>query len=416
MKRIFHLTSSLLIFIFSLCEPSLAKTKLTISGISSGGFMAAQMAVIYSDQFSGVATVAGGVYYCAQNTFQENINKYGVRALLNFGVSATNLLDNSVGPMPTNPLYQALGVCMAHPERSHGSEKINPQRRTPMSLDFLKPLQEQKLIAPLLNIAQQRVLIYQGEEDNVVRPAMADKLQEFYGRLGVDRKAIKVLKAKGAAHNFPTDRTDGIDCNTEKVPYLANCQRDLAGEILNHVVRRPLNRVQADPAHLYQVRQPAAPSSVASYGYLYANDYCLRNPNQCDLHVALHGCKMSDSYDEAFQKLYEAKIQRTNLLTLQDYEMRMSSPRMGARKFAQYAGYAEYAEASANRLMVYFPQTQITRDNYPENPKGCWDWYGWTGEYYATNRGIETSWLMAQIRKVREKPTSLILKSKRPWQ
>lgn len=49
------------------------ESKPTISGISSGAFMAVQMATIYSSQFSGLGTVAGGFFYCAKNHLQEKI-------------------------------------------------------------------------------------------------------------------------------------------------------------------------------------------------------------------------------------------------------------------------------------------------------------------------------------------------------
>src|SRR5450432_1192924 len=42
-----------------------AEAKVTVSGLSSGGFMAAQFAVAFSKDVSGVAVVAGGPYDCA---------------------------------------------------------------------------------------------------------------------------------------------------------------------------------------------------------------------------------------------------------------------------------------------------------------------------------------------------------------
>lgn len=49
--------------------------KYTISGISSGGFMANQMATIFSSQFSGVGTVAGGFYYCAEDYLPRKVRE-----------------------------------------------------------------------------------------------------------------------------------------------------------------------------------------------------------------------------------------------------------------------------------------------------------------------------------------------------
>ena len=45
------------------------KTQTTVSGLSSGGFMAVQMHVAYSGTFAkGAGIVAGGPFYCAENS------------------------------------------------------------------------------------------------------------------------------------------------------------------------------------------------------------------------------------------------------------------------------------------------------------------------------------------------------------
>jgi poly(3-hydroxybutyrate) depolymerase len=52
--------------------------------------------------------------------------------------------------------------------------------------------------------------------------------------------------------------------------------------------------------------------------------------------------------------------------------------------FAAGAGYNEWAEA--NDLLVLYPQVAISKIA-PSNPLGCWDWWGYTGESYATKSG-----------------------------
>lgn len=384
------------------CQPVFAGS-LTISGISSGGFMAAQMATIYSDKFSGVGTVAGGVYYCAKNHFQEKINQFGSSSYFAFNYDPKNKLGKNATPAYVNPTYQAVGICMGNPEQAHAGQD------GAMNLEFLQDFETRSSIAPVRNIARQKVFIYQGQEDDVVKAAMVGKLEEFYARMGVDRRNL-VFSLRSGGHNFPTDRKDGIACNEEKVPYVASCDYDLAGDILKHTLGRKLQRTAANLQNLRVVEQRNAPGSVHTYGYLYANDFCLSQPDKCDLHVALHGCKMSDDYDEAFQQVFETKVQVTRVMGVTEEELKARVPQMGARKFAETSGYAEYAEAKSNRLMVYFPQTRISVDNYPANPKGCWDWYGWTGSEYATNQGEEPQWMIQQIQAVRENPQALIIK------
>lgn len=380
-------------------------TSLTVSGISSGGFMASQFGTIYSDQVNGVGTVAGGVFYCARNHFQEKIEKYGSQSYFAFGVASKSIFIKVVEPLEINPVYQAMGICMENPERAHAPDG------GAMNLDFVGEFAQQGLIAATKNIAKQKVFIYQGENDDVLRAPMAKKLEEFYQRMGTPSAFMKTELRPGS-HNFPTDREDGIACSEEKVPYIANCKYDLAGDILIHLTGRQLERTKFVDENLHLVAQKETPSSIHSYGYLYANSYCLNNPRKCDLHVAFHGCKMSDDYDENFQKIYESKVKLGRVLSVQDYELKARKSQMGAKIFAQTSGYGEYAESDKNRLMIYFPQTRITTENYPANPKGCWDWYGWTGSEYATNKGVEAQWLIKQIQIIRQNPQSLITEQK----
>lgn len=394
----------ILIIGFSFSQISNA-AQITVSGISSGGFMAAQMATIYSDRISGVATVAGGVFYCAQNHFQEKLTQYGSSSYLAFGVASKDFFTKRVEPLEINPIYQSVGVCMETPEKAHDGGN------GPMNLEFMKEFESQGLIAPIKNISRQKVFIYQGKDDDVLRPGMAAKLKEFYERMGVAPLSLKVILRQGG-HNFPTDREDGIRCDEEKVPYIANCKWDLAKEILQHTLGRKLERAKFNADHLHIVSQSEAPVSLHTYGYFYASEFCMKHPGACDLHVAFHGCKMSDDYDDNFQKMFESKINLSHILTVQDYELRARIPQMGAKIFAEKSGYAEYAESDKNRLMVYFPQTRITTENYPANPKGCWDWYGWTGAEYPTNKGSEASWLIKQLEIMKSNPKSLITEKK----
>lgn len=47
----------------------------------------------------------------------------------------------------------------------------------------------------------------------------------------------------------------------------------------------------------------------------------------------------------------------------------------------EHSGLNRWAET--NNIIVLYPQT-ITSDVVPFNPKGCWDWWGYTGLDYAT--------------------------------
>ncbi len=403
--------------------PIFTNATITVSGISSGGFMAAQLGVIYSDQVTGVATVAGGFYYCAQNHMQDKIKLSGGNylSLLKARVNAVGIftgdIDQVIVLRNTNPLYQSVGICMQNPAEAS------------LSFETMKVNEENKLIAPTQNIAKQKVLIYQGSADTIVRPAMQAKLNEFYTGLQVPELNIKLVTSKGV-HNFPTDHDGENNCFVQSVPFVSSCSYNAAGDILTHLLDKPALQRVTDKAvnkkNLYMVSQkltgvehPMAPQSMASYGYLAASQNCLNNPSSCAMHVAFHGCEMSDSYDHQFDQKYargaqrgfmqmRTKAQSFRFSTLPYIEQRKN--KFGLLKFAADSGYLEYVEK--NNIMVLFPQTWIRAGNYPLNPKGCWDWFGWTGPDYATNKGSEPAWLMKWIEQVQGEPQKFILKKK----
>ncbi len=408
------------IFLISLFFCLSAKAaSLTISGISSGGAMAAQMGVIYSEHFSGVATVAGTFYYCAGDdfvtkmqaseklgTFNSSLFKMRIDREHMFSFNPKAIFDLD----PANPMYTAVSVCMKNPARAV------------MPVDAMAEFEKQNLINPLVSIRNQKILLYQGQNDSVVNPQMAEKLSEFYLQNGVSPQSLMQITRPGG-HNFPTDKVGLNSCATEKTPYVSSCNFNLAEKILAHLTGiKELKRteIKASTELLKVVSQDRSgltrPRSLAPYGYLAASEKCLKNPDSCHLHVALHGCEMSDAYDATFDSRYvkaaragyyqmRTKANSFQLSPLPYIEQKKNG--MAGLKFAQASGYLDYVEA--NDLMVLFPQTDITELNYPLNPKGCWDWYGWTGADYATNRGVEPTWLMAWIQDIRKAPQSFII-------
>ena len=52
-------------------------------------------------------------------------------------------------------------------------------------------------------------------------------------------------------------------------------------------------------------------------------------------------------------------------------------------RYVRHAGYNEWAES--NKIVVLYPQARATA----LNPKGCWDWWGYTGKDYASNIGLQ---------------------------
>jgi len=60
--------------------------------------------------------------------------------------------------------------------------------------------------------------------------------------------------------------------------------------------------------------------------------------------------------------------------------------------FVEGSGFARWADS--NRMVVLFPQVSASL----VNPKGCWDWWGYTGSSYLTEQApqIIAIWQMVE--------------------
>lgn len=246
----FALTVSLTAHADSL--PKLKLTDVTVSGVSSGAFMAVQLGTAFSKTISGVGSVAGGIYWCAEGDARRS---------------------------------QA--VCMAHPE------EVKPAS----ALKKAKELAGSGAIDPLEGVAKQKVFVYTGTKDTVILPPSADKLAEFYRALGVADDALRLEKTLAAGHGFPT-RAKGVDCGKSMPPWLNKCGFDGAGEILRHLLGKLAPRGKMVAASLRAFSQAGfgdEKTPLHKEGWVYVPAACAKG-EACRLHVALHGCLMSPDF------------------------------------------------------------------------------------------------------------------------
>lgn len=233
---------------------------------------------------------------------------------------------------------------------------------------LLEALQEAKvsaqmnLIDPLNHLASSRVYILTGTQDHTVVGAVVRKVDEFYRALGVPAQHLRMVDDMAVGHAFPT-LNFGNPCNVPtRAPWISNCHRDITGEILAHVLGVPLHpKVKALATQLFHFDQGAAGGvinpmlfSMAGTGYAYVPKAC-QGKSTCSVHVAFHGCRQ----------------------TIQDI----------GDTFVTKTGYLEWAEA--NDLVVLFPQAM--QAPWVGNPRGCWDWWGYTGPLYHTQAGPQMS-------------------------
>jgi hypothetical protein len=226
------------------------KTQITVSGLSSGGFMANQLGHAYSATFKGVGVFAGGPYMCAGHSSYT-------ACMYNASIS---------GGM--------LGTMQADINNWSGS-----------------------LIDDKANIANQKVYLFVGNSDSTVGPNPMNALNTQYGNNGVPAANLVYVKRASTAHVFPTDfdSTGNNACSSTASPYISNCGFDGAKAALSHFYG-PLNARNNAPAaaNYTEFDQTAFANNpgMAATGWLYVPSTCAGGA-ACKLHVALHGCLQS---------------------------------------------------------------------------------------------------------------------------
>jgi poly(3-hydroxybutyrate) depolymerase len=74
---------------------------------------------------------------------------------------------------------------------------------------------------------------------------------------------------------------------------------------------------------------------------------------------------------------------------------RQGAATLGER-FVSEAGYNRWADT--NRLIVLYPQ--VGASWWPYNPRGCWDWWGYTGAQYATKDAPQIRAVLAMVERL----------------
>lgn len=224
------------------------KTKISVSGLSSGAFMANQLGYAYSSTFMGVGVFAGGPYMCAGHSNYT-------ACMYNASISAGRL--------------------------STMQGDLNNWSGT--SNDALA------------NVARQKVYLWVGGADYTVGPNPMDAVRTQYTNNGVTAADLSWNQLASAGHTFPTDFAGPGDnaCGTTASPYISNCSFDGAGAMFKLFYGTLAARNDAPAAANYlqfdQTPYAAGNPGMAATGWLYVPASCAAGA-QCKLHVALHGC------------------------------------------------------------------------------------------------------------------------------
>ncbi|MFE2561138.1 PHB depolymerase family esterase [Streptomyces sp. NPDC059352] len=228
----------------------------------------------------------------------------------------------------------------------------------------------QGLVDPVANLAGDPVYVFSGSGDTTVKRPVADALADYYGRFGA---RVRYDRSTAAGHAWITPLGPN-SCTVTQSPYLNDCGIDAEGALLGHLfgsVAAPgsgtggsLIRFDQD---VYAPGGSAAALSMGKDGFAYVPASCAGGA-RCKLLVALHGCKQGYAYQG-----------------------------FGTR-FVEGAYLNEYADT--NDMIVLYPQAAPTAT--PENPNGCWNWWGYLGDTaYARHGGKQIEAVMGMVRALR---------------
>jgi len=271
-------------------------------------------------------------------------------------VQGASLLAASPYRCAEGSVREALGRCMQGEPSIPVAQLVEQTRR----------LAQDGRIDAVAGLDGDRVWLFRGAADPYVHAKVADALEAYY-RAFVASADVARIELAGASHIFPTADANAAPCDVADSPFLGSCGLDGARTLLAHSYGELAPGRPAREAGLvtFDQRSYAAESGsagLAETGWMYVPEDCAAGAaNACRLHVVFHGCKQGGSFV--------------------------------GDDFVRRAGYLEVAEA--NRIVLLFPQ--IEKSLQPLNAFGCWDWWGYEGDDYATRDGKQIRAVRAMI-------------------
>lgn len=225
-------------------------TKIGVSGLSSGGYMANQFHIAHSDWVDKVGIIAAGPYYCAQNSI-----KTALEQCVNISTDAT-------------------------------SQNLTQQAET---------YESQQKIADLDNLKNSKVWLLRGTKDSKIHIDVTQALYKQY-LIWMEPKNVEYVNQQPFAHHFPT-LTYGSQCDVSEPPFLGNCDYDAAGNMLSFLYTslQPRNAQPLGKLVLFNQQKlgEEQASSLADEGYLYIPKTCQAGES-CQLHINFHGCQQNE--------------------------------------------------------------------------------------------------------------------------
>lgn len=231
----------------------------SVSGLSSGAYMAVQFHLAHASILRGAGVFAGGLWGCAQGSADR-----------------------------------AIGQC------SHGAPAAKP------FIDKANELGRKGDIDPVGALGRSRVWLFSGYNDGVVRQSATNALADFYRALLPEGHVFYRNDMKAGHALVTLDRGDR--CELTGGDFISDCDYDAVGALLQFIYGRLAAPGAAANGALRAFKQTefaaggARAAALADEGYVYVPKSC-EAAGGCRIHVALHGCRQgAESVGDAFYR------------------------------------------------------------------------------------------------------------------
>lgn len=238
-----------------------ASHQASVVGVSSGGYMATQLAVAWPERFSGVGVLAAGPWSCAQGS-----------------------------------LSLALNQCMMTRRGAPSLAELDKRYQHYLALEQ---------VGSPAALGKLRAYFWHGEKDEVVAPLLGDLLAEQWQQWLASPEQLHVERSDNAGHGWPVrlsnDATSAAhewgDCQQGGGNHLLACDDDIAGQMLEwlypdrQAIRADGQRDEQGGELTTFDQSTFAAKGIADTGYVFIPAGC--EAGGCPVTLALHGCQMS---------------------------------------------------------------------------------------------------------------------------
>jgi poly(3-hydroxybutyrate) depolymerase len=284
----------------------------SVSGLSSGAFMAVQIEVAHGSDIVGAGIVAGGPYACAESASAQ----------------AFPFWPTAVAQNAAQALYRCMKTDWGAPDPA-------------ASVKRAKELAAAGDIDPLDDVKDDNVYLFSGNEDATVTRPVVEAAKRFFEEIGVQSGNITLVEKQGG-HAFLTEE-GGAACGISAAPYVSDCDYDQAKAILSWIygpLTPPIPGLSGRFIVFDQSDFSGPSDGFADEGMVFIPEGCASEPG-CRIHIVLHGCEQS-----------REEIGDT---------------------FIMESGFADVADE--NRLIVLFPQVEASTLN-PHGCWDWWGYTG----------------------------------------